>query len=134
MDKNAKMNAAMYREVLEKHLKPSLRKTGCSVFMQDGAPCHTARSIKEWLTASKVPVLEWVGNSPDCNPIENLWKGLKREVNMLGAAKNLDELTKKIQRAWKNLAKDERLLYNLTYSMHSRIEEVIAANGDVTRY
>ena len=47
VDKNAKMNAAMYREVLEKHLKPSLRQTGCSVFMQDGAPCHTARSIKE---------------------------------------------------------------------------------------
>ena len=52
----------------------------------------------------------------------------------MGAAKNLDELTKKIKRAWKNLAKDKRLLYNLTYSMHSRIEEVIAANGDITRY
>ena len=120
--------------VLQKHLKASMRMTGCSVFMQDGAPCHTARSIMAWLAASKVPVLEWVGNSPDCNPIENMWKGLKKEVHKLGAAKNLDELTNKIKKAWKNLGKNKRLLSNLTYSMTSRINEVIAANGDVTRY
>ena len=35
---NAKMNAAMYKSVLQKHLKASLRMTGCKVFMQDGAP------------------------------------------------------------------------------------------------
>ena len=134
VEKNAKMNAAMYQQVLQRHLKPSLRQTGCSVFMQDGAPCHTAKSIKAWLAASEVPVLDWVGNSPDCNPIENLWRGLKREVNKLGAASNLDDLTNKIKKAWKNLAKDRQLLRNLTYSMPARIEEVIAANGDVTRY
>ena len=43
--------------------------------MQDGAPCHTAKSIMTWLADSKVPVLKWVGNPPDCNPIENLWRG-----------------------------------------------------------
>ena len=134
VEKNAKMNAAMYRQVLERHLKASLRQTGCSIFMQDGAPCHTAKSIKAWLAASDVPVLDWVGNSPDCNPIENLWRGLKREVNYLGAAKNLDDLAAKIKAAWKNLAKDRMLLHNLTYSMKARIEAVIAANGDVTSY
>ena len=49
---NQKMNAEMYRNVLSKHLKASLKKTGCSVFMQDGAPCHTARSIKEWFAVT----------------------------------------------------------------------------------
>ena len=75
-----------------------------------------------------------MGNSPDCNPIENLWSGLKKEVNKLGAASNLDELADKIRKAWKNLAKDKKLLSNLTDSMPARIEAVIAAKGDVTKY
>ena len=50
--KNQKMNAEMYQSVLRKHLKASLKLTGCSVFMQDGAPCHTARSIKEWFAVT----------------------------------------------------------------------------------
>ncbi len=131
---NAKMNAVMYREVLRRHLKSSLKMTGCSVFMQDGAPCHTARSIKEWLAASKVPVLDWPGQSCDSNPIENLWRFLKMEVYKLGAAKNLDDLTKKIKIAWKKLAKNKAYLMSLTYSMTNRIEAVIAASGDVTKY
>ena len=78
--------------------------------MQDRAPCHTAKSIMTWLTDSKVPVLEWVGNSPDCNPIENLWRGLKKEVN-LGVTSNLDKLADKIRKAWKNLAKNLSLIH-----------------------
>ena len=102
--------------------------------MQDGAPCHMAKSIMTWLADSKVPVLEWVGNSPDCNPIENLWRGLKKEVNNLGVASNLDELADKIRKAWKNLAKNKTFLANLTNSMWNQIEAVIAAKGDVTKY
>ena len=98
--------------------------------MQDGAPCHTAKSIMTWLADSKVPVLEWVGNLPDCNPIENLWRGLKKEVNNLGVASNLDELANKIRKVWKNLAKNKTFLANL----QNRIEAVIAAKGDVTKY
>ena len=51
-----------------------MKMTGCEVFMQDGAPCHTARSIKAWLSDhAEIPVLDWVGQSCDLNPIENLW-------------------------------------------------------------
>ena len=73
VEQNAKMNAKMYKEVLQKHLKRSLKKTGCSIFMQDGAPCHKARTIMAWLDTAGVPVLDWVGQSCDQNPIENLW-------------------------------------------------------------
>ena len=77
--------------------------------MQDVASCNTAKSIKALLSASKVPGWQL-----------NLLKGLK--VNKLGAARNLDELTNKIKKVWKNLSKDERLLTNLTYSMPNRID------------
>ncbi|GFY11598.1 uncharacterized protein TNCV_4230671 [Trichonephila clavipes] len=42
------------------------------IVMQDGAPCHTARSIKAFLAEQNIPLLDWPGNSPDMNPIKNI--------------------------------------------------------------
>ncbi|GFV28220.1 putative transposase like protein [Trichonephila clavipes] len=48
--------------------------------MQDGAPCHTARSIKAFLAEQNIPLLDWPGNIPDMKPIENVWELMKRKV------------------------------------------------------
>ena len=102
--------------------------------MQDGAPCHTARSIKEWFGDNDVEVLDWVGQSCDLNPIENLWTELNRIIATMPTCTNLDQLAKQIKRAWAKLGKDKRLLSALTDSMPRRVEAVIQANGDVTKY
>ena len=52
VEANAKMNAQMCKEVLQRHLKRSMEKTGCSIFMQDGAPCHKAKTIMTRITMS----------------------------------------------------------------------------------
>ena len=52
----------------------------CNVFMHDSAPCHKAKSVKNFLQEKKVDILDWPGNSPDPNPIENLWHVMKNEV------------------------------------------------------
>ena len=91
---------------LQKNLKTSLQMIDCSIFMQDVAPCHTAKSIKALLSASKVPGWQL-----------NLLKGLKRELDKIGAARNLDELTRS----------------SLEESLHGRKAPHLT-NGDVTCY
>ncbi len=50
------------------------------IFQQDLAPAHTAKSTKSWLNDHGVGVLDWPANSPDLNPIENLWDIVKRKM------------------------------------------------------
>ena len=87
-----------------------------------------------WLNEADVPVLDWVGQSCDLNPIENCWHRLKRIIATYPAATNLEELATTIKKAWRKLAKDMDYLKALTNSMSSRVNAVLEANGDVTKY
>ncbi len=77
------VTAPVYQDISEHYMLPSadqLFKDADFIFQQDLAPAHTARSTKSWLNDHGVGVLDWPANSPDLNPIENLWCIVKRKI------------------------------------------------------
>lgn len=78
------LNSAKYCAILETHMLPS----ACALFrqgqnwmlQQDNAPCHTSRASRTWLQEHNIQVLEWLAQSLDMSPIENLWLIIKGSV------------------------------------------------------
>jgi hypothetical protein len=105
--------------------------TSKAIFMQDSAPPHTAVVNQEWLQ-NNFPLYwrksEWPGNSPNLNPIENLWAILKQRVSAMPAATTLLELKNQLKKTWKEL--DPNLLENLVLSMPERMKSVIRLKGE----
>ena len=132
LPKGQTMNALRYISVLDDHLLHFMSIHGCTTFQQDSAPCHKAKSVMNWFQTKKVKVFKWPGNSPDLNPIENLWTLIKKKVCTSNPT-TLDELKRTIKEIW---CKDinQNVCKNLTNSMPSRIQKVIKNKGYHTKY
>jgi hypothetical protein len=73
LPKNCMMNGRRYKKVLAEHLLPFMRIHRMTVFLQDGAPWHKSKVMMNYLKESQeqFSIMDWPGNSPDLNPIEN---------------------------------------------------------------
>ncbi|KAG2468107.1 TCB1 transposase, partial [Polypterus senegalus] len=128
-----KMNAAKYRDILDKNLLQSakdLRLGRRFTFQQDNDPKHTAKITKEWLHNNSVTVLEWPGQNPDLNPIEHLWRNLKMAVHQR-LPSNLTELERICKEEWQRIPKSRCAKLA---SFPRRLMAVLAQKGVSTKY
>ncbi len=128
------VTAPVYQEILEHFMLPSadqLFKDADFIFQQDLAPAHTAKSTKSWLNDHGVGVLDWPANSPDLNPIDNLWGIVKRKMRNK-RPKNADELKATVKETWASIPPQQ--CHKLITSMPRRIEAVIKAKWAPTKY
>ena len=130
------MKKEQYLEVLQHRVLPQADDwfEGCDwVFQQDLAPCHTAGVVKDFFRDNDVTVLEWPGNSPDLNPIENLWAILKNRFGKRGIRTKPEAIRWMLDVA--HHAEDiTEICSNLVDSMPRRISACIKAKGGHINY
>jgi hypothetical protein len=111
------------------------------LFMQDNAPCHKAQEVLDFLTENHVPVMKWPPQSPDLNPIENLWTEFKavfhkRFVELFNhPSKSLESRYRYgevLNEVWYTIG--QSLIDRLIESMPKRVQAVIEAHSGWTKY
>ncbi len=125
----SRVNAVFYQDILEHIMFPSADKLYGDaefIFQQDLAPAHTAKGPKSWFNDHGVTVLDWPENSPDLNPIENLWGIVKRKMRDTRPF-NADDLKAAIKATWASITPEQG--HRLIASMPRRTDAVIHAKG-----
>ena len=113
--------------VLIRKLLPNMSEY---IFQQDGAPAHDATRTQDWCKQHLKAFWAkgtWPGNSPDLNPIENLWAIVQSRVDGMEDATNLKVLEKQLKLAWSQISPD--VLDNLVSSMPERVKTCVKLNG-----
>ena len=126
------MNAMGFIEVLKSGLLPYLKNIDPNArFMQDNDPNHASRAAGEWLEKSGV---NWwkTPESPDLNPLENLWHELKEYQRRVVKPKTKEKLIGGIIQFWNTV--DTAKCTKYIHYLKKVVPKVIADEGGPTGY
>lgn len=119
----ATMNGERYMKVLQEKLFPWMERLGATKFLQDGTLCHTNK-VMTLLKERRVIIMDWLGNLPDINPIENVWAIVKARLQRVPNITLLPPWERAIKIMWvKDLPIS--LMKKLAHSMPKRIQMCI---------
>ena len=131
-----KLTSVTYCEFLKNVLEPwqddlPLSQLKKIIFMHDNAPSHAAKATTTFLKSlgfMNDTLMVWPPNSPDLNPIENLWSIIKRQVYVDGKQYSSKmDLWMAIKESAACIPKST--IKKLTDSVNDRLFDVIRLHG-----
>ena len=129
------MNAILYCNILQSTLIPFLMETLPEHrFMQDNDPKHTSKRAKRFMEEKGVNWWRTPPESPDLNPIENLWHELKYYLETRIKPKTKEQLIGGIKKFWRNKVTVEKCGKYIDHVLYKAIPAVVEACGAATKY
>jgi transposase len=101
------------------------------ILQEDNDPKHTSGKAKKWRDDNDIKRIFWPSQSPDLNPIENVWAVLKANVGNYKPS-STKGLIRVIKKEWKKF--DKPFAENLVGSMENRLSLVRNNKGDHILY
>ena len=128
------MDATGYIEILRKTLVPMINTLYPDEhrFVQDNDPKHTSTLAKSFYRENGINWWATPAESPDANPIENMWHEMKEYLRRVVKPRKKEELIKGIQEFWEtiNIEKCTRYINHLC----KVLPKIIECDGRPTGY
>lgn len=132
----ANLTSAEYIQILDQTMLPATQRLFTDntwLLLQDSATPHTAAPTITWLNnhdIQYIPPNMWPSNSPDFNPIENIWSILNEKIQNT-KARTRDGLIRATQHQWDSLSMD--IIVNAIESIPGRLHICIQTGGKYTQ-
>jgi transposase len=94
---------------------------------------HSTRYGSSAADRPQIQLIRWPGNSPHLNPSETVWAWMKKQLKDHKYT-SMEQWKAAILLVWLQRTQKVDFLKNLVVGMLTRMQEVIAGEGGMTRY
>lgn len=125
------MDSVKYGEILHDYILDLSFDNPLFIFQDDNDPKHRSKYITNLKNSYNINSFDWPSNSPDLNPIENVWPLIKSKISKNNTSTK-DGFKKNIQTECDKI--DMNIINNLIDGMSKRIEKLIENKGNYINY